>query len=222
MPVSTSHSQKKLLIIVTALVWVAAIATSAGKFKLAAKGPITIELATRPTSVKITINGEKQFDGMYVETPKQMKIAGGVNRIKISREGYISNLFTVDAVSGETVNMNEVVLQKNPELLFQPLEVAHDEQGEPIYISVANGLMAGETPMLTEDAIRGSTYIVTAYPAWPAREPNVRCRIKMPGSEQGEDVNDPAKMSPYRVTIKRSRRAGQQLVFKGCDKLKQK
>ncbi len=222
MSVSTSHSQKNLLIIVTVLVWVAAIATSAGKFKLAAKGPITIELATRPTSVKITINGEKQFDGMYVETPKQMKIAGGINRIKISREGYISNLFTVDAVSGETVNMNEVVLQKNPELLFQPLEVAHDEQGEPIYISVANGLMAGETPMLTEDAIRGSTYIVTAYPAWPARDPNVRCRIKMPGNEDENDVQDTAKMSPYRVTIKRSRRAPQQLVFKGCDKLKQK
>jgi hypothetical protein len=219
---STSSSQKKLLIFVTALVWVAAIATSAGKFKLAARGPITIELATRPTSVKVTINNEKQFEGMYIETPKQIKIAGGVNKIKISREGYISSLFTVDAVSGETINMSEVVLQRNPELQFQQLEISHDDQSEPVYVSVANGLITGETPISTDDAIRGSTYVITVYPAWPAKEPSVRCRVKMPGSEQGEDEGEAIKMSPYKVTIKRASKTQQQLTFKGCDKLKQK
>jgi len=219
---SNPSNQKKLLIIVTALVWIAAIATSAGKFKLAAKGPITIELATRPTSVKVTINGEKQFDGMYVETPRQMKIAGGVNRIKISREGYISSLFTVDAVSGETVNMNEVVLQKNQDLKFQSLEISHDDQTAPIYVSVANGLLAGETPISTDDAINGSTYIITAFPAWPAREPNVRCRVKMPPRDTNDEESDFLKTSAYKVLIKKSRRGTQQLNFKGCDRLKQK
>lgn len=222
MSVSTPNTQKKFLIFVTVLVWVAAIATSAGKFKLAARGPITIELATRPTSVKVTINNEKQFDGMYIETPKQLKIAGGVNKIKISREGYISNLFTVDAVSGETVNLNEVVLQRNPELHFQPLEISQDDQSEPVYVSVANGLITGETPVSTDDAIRGSTYIITAYPAWPNKEPNVRCRVKMPGSENGEEEAEAIKTSTYKVTIKRARKAPHQVTFKGCDKLKQK
>jgi hypothetical protein len=211
-----------MLMFVTALVWIAAIATSAGKFKLAAKGPITIELATRPTSVKVTINGEKQSDGMYIETPKLMKIAGGVNRIKISREGYISTIFTVDAISGETVNMNEVVLQRNPELQFQPLEIAHDEQSDPIYVSVANGLMSGDTPLLADDAVKGSTYVITAFPAWPAREPNVRCRLKMPLEEATDDEQENIKHSSYKVTIKRVRKNPQQLVFKGCDRLKQK
>ena len=217
-----SSGQKKLLIFVTALVWVAAIATSAGKFKLAAKGPITIELAARPTSVKVTINNEKQFDGMYVETPKQIKIAGGLNKIKISREGYISNLFTVDAISGETVNMSEVVLQRNPELNFQPLEITHDDHSEPVYVSVANGLFTGETPVATDDAISGSTYVITAYPSWPAKDPNVRCRVKMPGIETGGTEVDASTISAYKVTIKRGRKSPQQLTFKGCEKLKQK
>lgn len=229
MPMSTVSNRKKLLILVTALVWVAAIATSAGKFKLAARGPITIELATRPTSVKVTINNENQFDGMYIETPKQFKIAGGLNKIKISREGYISNLFTVDAVSGETVITSEVLLQRNPELNFQPLEISHDDHSEPVYISVANGLLTGETPVSTDDAIQGSTYVITAYPAWPAKDPFVRCRVKIPGGhtvkedeEDGDGDGDVLKTSPYKISIKRARKSPHQLTFKGCDKLKQK
>jgi len=212
-----SKNQKKLLMIITALVWAAAIATSAGKFKLAAKSPITIELTTKPSFVKVTINGEKHFEGVYIDTPRQIRIAGGVNRITISREGYISNLFSVDAASGETVSMNEVVLQKNPELMFQTLEINHDDRQDPIYVSVANGFIVGETPIATDDAVQGSTYIITAFPAWPDRGVQVRCRVKMPVSHSNDYESD--TLTVHKVSIRKSRR-GDTLFFKGCAKLK--
>ena len=118
--------------------------------------------------------------------------------------------------------MSEVVLQRNPELNFQTLEITHDDHSEPVYVSVANGLFTGETPVATDDAISGSTYVITAYPAWPANDPHVRCRVKMPGSENGDADSNALKSGTYKVTIKRWRKAPQQLTFKGCEKLKQK
>ena len=214
---------KTALIVVTILVWAAAIATSAGKFKLAAKTPVSISLNTKPSSVKITINNEKQFDGMYADTPRQLKISPGVSKVKVSREGYISAIFSVDAAPGETINMNDVVLQRNTDLTFQTIEITTDETDDPIFISINNGFISGETPITSDDTVSGSSYVLTAYPSWPQKESSSRCRIKIPAQRQGEnDQGSVLRSDVLRVAIKRSTKNPQHLNFKGCDKLKQK
>lgn len=214
---------KNMLMWVTAVVWLAAIATSAGKFKLSSKSVVSISLIAKPSAVKIIINNEKRFDGSYVETPQLLKIPPGKNKVKVSREGYISAVFTVDAAPGETISMNDVVLQKNPELQFQTLEITSGEDEEPVYASLNNGFITGETPITTLDAVAGSSYIMTAYPSWPEKESAVRCRIKIPAAKKRQDeASSVLKSDVLQVSIRRSHRNASQLSFKGCDKLKSK
>lgn len=216
-------STKNLLIIVTVLVWIAAIATSAGKFKMAAKAAVNISLVAKPSAVKILINNEKKFDGQYVETPQLIKVPSGKSKVKVSREGYISAVFTVDAAPGETINMNDVVLQKNPDLQFQTLEITTDEDEEPLYTSLNNGFISGETPITTFDAVAGSTYVMTVYPSWPEKEGSTRCRIKIPPAKKPqEDTSSFLQSDVLQVSVKRSARNAKVLSFKGCDKLKNK
>jgi hypothetical protein len=217
-----NRKNKNILMIVTALVWVAAIATSVGKFRLAAKAPVSVTLSTKPSSVRVLVNGQKQFDGAYVETPRQLTLAPGKSNIKISREGYISAAFSVDAIGGESINMTDVVLQKNADLQFQPLEVLTPEEDEPVYISLNNGFVTGETPVGTSDPVIGSTYILTAYPNWPDQEGSQRCRVRLPGGKSGDEAESVLKTDVHRVMIRRSAKNPGQLLFRGCDKLRAK
>lgn len=213
--------RKQLLIIITALVWIAAIATSAGKVRLAARAPINVTLGTKPTTVRVHINNEKQFDGAYIETPRTMLLNPGRNHVRISRDGYISAVFTVDALAGEIINMTDVVLQKNAELSFHPLEIITHDNDEPVYVSINQGWVTGETPLMTSDTVSGGQYMLIAYPDWPEQTGAQRCRVRIPAAK-ADDTSSILRSDAHRITIRRSNRNAQTLLFRGCDKLKLK
>ena len=202
-------TRRSLLITVTAFVWAAALAASFGRFKLAARPPVTIALATKPPAVKITIDGERQFEGIYTDTPIKLAIPPGRHKLKISRDGYVAHLVTVEADSGETFHMEDVVLQKNANFIFASVDVDGSPGDPAAHVDIDDGLIKGDTPLSTHELIAEGIHNLTVYPNWPDQEVKFRCKFTPEAPDQ--------EGNPYHIKLKV--RAGRVRAV-GCEKVK--
>ncbi len=202
-------TRQSLLIAVTAFVWVAALAASVGRFKLAAKPPLVIALGTTPTGIRITVDGEKQFEGNYVETPVKVNMAPGRHKLKISRDGYVAHLVSVEGDSGETFRMDDVVLQRNGNYAFATVELSGQPGDQPVHVEIDDGLARGETPVNFSDLTADQPHVLAVYPKWPDKEPRYRCKFLLPS---GTDEESPALTVRLKVH-------GTKIKATNCDKL---
>ena len=157
-----STARRVLLMTVTALVWVAALVNSTYKFRLAAKAAVMVSLTTKPDTVVVTVDGERQFEGGYVVTPLKLGVPPGKHKIKMARDGYIAHVVTVEGDNGEQFKMDDVVLQKNPDIAFAHVTV--EGPVPAVYAEIDDGLVRGETPLSTSDVTLGSEHRLTIYP----------------------------------------------------------
>lgn len=170
----------------TVLVWGTAIANSTYKIKLAAKTQVSVTLTTKPDAVKISLDGERLEDGAYIVTPTKFPLPPGRHKLKIARDGYVAHVITVEKDSGEQFKIDDVVLQKNPDLTFASLTV--DGYDAPIYVEIDDGLVRGDTPLATADVTLGTEHTLTVFPR--GREnPDVKwkCRFTPKGEADGAE-----------------------------------
>ncbi len=197
---------RNVLMTVTAFVWVAAISASVGRFKLAAKTPLTISLSTQPENVRLHVDGERQFGGAYVATPVKVNLRPGRRKLRISRDGYAPHVVAIEGDAGENFRMDEVVLKKDKPDSFAMVEIIRD--GAAVHVDIDDGLAQGETPFTTADLSGNTTHTLAAYSAWPDKEPVFRCRFKTVPHRDGEP--------PQRIKLKS--KAGTVRSATGCQK----
>lgn len=204
--------RRTILIFATAFVWLAAGAASVGKFKLAAKPPLVISLATTPANVKIFIDNQPQYEGAYVETPTKVNMAPGKHKLKISREGFIAHLVSVEGDSGETFRMEDVVLQRNANFNFGSVEIT-SESTQALHVEVDDGIERGETPVTAPDLTTDQQHFIAAFPKWPEKEPRFRCKFAFPNPE---DQGEPTVQVHFKV------KGGRVKAVTGCEKVNKK
>ena len=203
-----SSSRQKVLAFATAGVWALAIAASFYRFKLSAKALVTVELAAKPAAVRIQIDGVKAAAGAYVETPFKLTLAPGRHRLKISREGYIGQLVTVEGQAGDVYHMEDVVLQQNPDGSYATVQISTlGKKAPPTHVELDDGFAGGDTPLTVSDLTADTSHYLVVYPRWPDRDVKARCRFSPPPAE-GED---PSLVLKFRL------RGGKVTKFVGCE-----
>ncbi len=205
-------TRRTTLIFATAFVWLAAGAASVGKFKLAAKAPLVISLGTTPASVKIFIDGQPQFEGAYVETPLKVNMPPGKHKLKISREGFIAHLVSVEGDAGETFRMEDVVLQRNANFNFGSVEIT-SEGINVLHVEIDEGADKGETPATAPDLTTDQQHVIAVFPKWPEKEPRFRCKFAFPNPD---DSAEPTVQVHFKF------KGGRIKSVTGCEKINRK
>jgi hypothetical protein len=202
--------RRQALALAAAGVWAAAVITSVGRFKLAARPPMLIALQTEPSAVRLTLDGERLEGGAYVDTPVKLPLNPGQHRLKIARDGYIAHVVSVSGISGKVYNMDSVVLQRHPEAAFTAVEVLPMDLKTPaLHVDLDDGLAKGDIPFATNELTADQEHVLSVYPAWPETEPSFRCKFTPPPSEAGE---------PHRIKVGLS--ANGSVRTQGCERLK--
>lgn len=199
------------LAVLTALVWLLALANSAYRFKLSAKAQITVSLTAKPEAVRVMIDGDRQFDGNYVTTPVKILVPPGRHKIKILRDGYVAHVVSVEGDSGEQFKMDDVVLQRNPDLIFVRVIVIADGlvEGAP-YAEIDDGLARGDLPLETAEVTGFSEHVLAVYPKGKGSEAKLRCKFTPQGDQAPE----------YQIRIKI--KGDQAKAVSGCEKTSKK
>jgi hypothetical protein len=226
----TSPATKQALILLTFAVWAAAVVVKVNGIKLTARAPVTIQLATKPSSVRVTVDGEKQAGGAYLQTPTSLTTPPGRHRLKISRDGYVAHVMTVEGDPGEAFKMEDIVLQALPEARFVTVEV-QVQAALPMYVEIDEGHDAGQAPLTSEDLEEGKPHTLVVYPAWPEREPRFTCKFtppaapaltvttEAPAAEGSVEVAAPEAPAPYRIKVVKDKK---RFTATGCTPVKPK
>lgn len=176
------RQQKISLVGLTALVWVTALGLAvAGRVRLAARAPTTVTVTTWPPSVHLIVDGEKQFDGRYVLTPVNVTLSPGRHKITLSRDGYFAQTSEIEDTTGRTIEMNNVVLQRNAALSFAAVEIEMPDGDAAIGYSLDEGFAAGETPALIDDLAADLPHVLTLFSSsQESKSGKYRCRFTAP------------------------------------------
>jgi hypothetical protein len=201
------RAQKRGLLITAALaVWACVVVISIDKYQLAARSPMSVSIKTVPASIKLRINNRYYRKG-YLSTPLKLELPSGEHKIKVSRDGYISHVMSVQSRPGQEIKMEDIVLEKDSKLDFFSLTINHKTKN-PIYFELDDGLAFGETPSVVNNLISGKAHNLTFYPDWPRTDTKTRCRFLSEFSKDGDQ---------HRILVSASKK--HHLRFKGCRRL---
>jgi hypothetical protein len=190
----------RLLQLLTAAVWAAVVVAGVGRFKLAARPPLKVDLKTTPPQVRVTLDGRKLFDGTYVATPVGLEMPPGKHRLKIARDGYIAHAVSVEGDSADVVKMDDVMLERAPGYPVGQVDLRVRAGDPEVYLEVDDGFLAGQTPIEAEDLQADAPHTVAVYPAWPERDEQYRCRFIAPPSDAAEPLAVDVTLKNGRVT----------------------
>jgi hypothetical protein len=208
------RTRRASLIFLTVFVWGAAGAASVGRFKLSARAQLSVELAVKPMAVRVAVDGERQFDGGYADTPLKLLLRPGHHRFKVSRDGYVAQVFQVDGDPGDELHLTQVVLERTQGQAFTPVEITAADGSQPVHVEVDDGLARGDLPQTMSDITAEREHMLTVFPKWPDRDVRTRCKFTAPAAPEGDDTQQ-----PYRIKIKvRSLK----VKFTGCERAKDK
>lgn len=204
--VSVTARRRFLLMGLTAVVWTCAIGGSFVRYRLAASSGISLELATTPRFVRLALGKEPYAAGAYVETPLKLVVPPGRTRIKISRDGYIAHVVSIEGEVGDLYKMDDVVLQKKDTTGYARLAIQAPTAERPLFVEVDDGFARGETPLIVDDVLASRPHSITVYPNWPVKEPQVRCFIASPLNFV------PSELHLVKLKVKKSGK----ILFDGC------
>ena len=198
-------TRRALMWSVTALVWSVAAIVAAGKFALFARVPMTVDLESDPTVVRVTVDGDKVENGHYLETPTKLFLRPGHHKLKISRDGYLPAFTSISGGAGETIVVDDIVLSRLPDSQWTSVEVASEDL--PQYCEIDDAFSQGETPLEVSDLVVGFQHTISCYPKWPAREGSVKCKFTPPTD------------SAHTPLLLKVQNKGGKLKISGCDPL---
>lgn len=196
-PLPPHRTQRhRILIALNLLIWSAAIVTSLGRFKLAAKPTASVILTTTPKAVQIAVDQQPLFGGDYASTPLKVPLAPGTREVAITRDGYTTHSLTFSTAPGETLRLDPITLEPDPEAHFGKVEVHWVNAAsptDPVIIDINAGLVRGAAPLQTNALIVGKEYTLMAYATVNSKQPLFACRFTL------KQANGD---SPYRIKLK--------------------
>lgn len=183
-----SYRQKRaLLIALTSCVWFANAALTAHRFGLRAMSGMKIQVQTSPQTVKIFVDGQPEAGGKYIQTPVTLVVAPGKRKIKIQREGFASQVMTVNGNSGDAYQMNQVVLGPMADTTFAAVRIEMKSPANAAMVyALDQGLSQGELPADVADLIVGRDYELTIAPAKSNSRKPFKCQFRIPESATPE------------------------------------
>jgi hypothetical protein len=205
------NARLKILSLLTASVWSAAVFTLVQRKQLASKAAVTVDIATEPSLVRIQVKGDKTQPPAYVETPTTLSLLPGRRKIRITRDGYRGHDMMVEGDPGDRINMGSVVLERDPAAVFGKLAVK--VEGGPVWFEVDEGLFRGEQSAESDDLVAGSEHVLSVSLSREQQGGRVRCRLVL-SNAHGE--------TPYAVTVRRVKGKGgksDMLKVTPCDRL---
>ncbi len=198
-------NRRLILLSLTVCVWTAAITIASQKQQFLARAPATLTIETEPKSVRILIDGERLEQGAYINTPTEINMRPGRHKLTVQRDGYLPQDRTVDLVSGETENLDDIVLVRRQGLDLATAEVTSGEGA--VTCEVDDGIGRGPTPLTVANLVVGQAHIITCYPKWPSREGAARCKFT---AQSGDEDAATVKLKLWNKQGK--------LKISGCDR----
>ena len=169
------RTRRLTIISITACVWTAVIFVGSSKQQLLARASATLNIETEPMSVRITVDSDKAESGAYIDTPTQIMLHPGRHKLKISRDGFVTQQLTIDAEAGDALNMDDIMLVRIAGTPLASAEITSDDV--PLNCDIDDGFARGVTPMTAPDLLAGQPHQLTCFPKWPGREGAVKCKF---------------------------------------------
>jgi hypothetical protein len=199
----------RILTLLNIGVWSSVVAVGAGKVTLFAKPAVSVSLMTTPSAVRISVDGKKIENGQYLESPITFPVSTGKHKLKIARDGFVTHIVSIEGESGESLNLNNVVLQPLQSATFTTVSVTSKDPSLPLHADINDGIGRGELPLKISDIQAQVTHILSVYPEWPKKTPRLRCRFNPPVSVDPD--------APYMIEVQVR---GGRLKAAGCQTLK--
>jgi hypothetical protein len=135
-------------------------------------------------SVRITVDSEKAEGGAYIDTPTQIMLHPGRHKLKIARDGFVTQQLTIDAEAGDALNMDDIMLVRVAGTLLANVEITSEDA--PLNCDIDDGFARGITPMTAPDLLAGQPHQLSCYPKWPSREGGVKCKFTPTSTGTGD------------------------------------
>lgn len=167
----------------TALLFVALIAISLGVFLAkrpftAAEMPMTLYLKTTPASVKLNIDGQDLGDANYQQTPIKLTVPPGQHKLRILRQGYLPEVIEFEGAAGSVFREDRVTLRRSPRGNLASVRVAVIPVHARIPLTIDDGFIEAEAPLLISDLEGGKSHTIIFYPNGERRKgAGYRCSI---------------------------------------------
>ena len=203
------HPYREPLIWMTICVWSAVGILSVSRFKFAARSvPMSIQLVTKPSTIRLSLDSERYANGGYLDTPIKLQLKAGRHQMKIARDGFVAHIVTIEGLSGDSFHMEDVVLARNPATPMATVQVVSDDA--TANFDIDDGLVQAETPFTAFDITADQIHQLTIYPKWPNKDMRQRCRFT-----PAIDENDPTAPFKLRLRVKNGK-----FKVSGCDSSK--
>jgi len=75
---------------------------------------VRLQLQSQPDRVRVFLNGVSISGDKPIETPASLIIPAGRHTIRISAEGFMPSVTSVEGFPGDTISMESVVLERLP------------------------------------------------------------------------------------------------------------
>ena len=169
------RARRLTIISITACVWAAVILIGSSKQQLMARASATLNIETEPMSVRITVDSDKAEGGAYIDTPTQITLHPGRHKLKIARDGFVTQQLTIDAEAGDALNMDDIMLVRSAGTPLASAEITSEDT--PLNCEIDDGFARGVTPLTAPDLLAGQVHQLTCFPKWPGREGAVKCKF---------------------------------------------
>ena len=169
-----------------------------------ARTSATLNIETEPMRVRITIDSDKAEGGAYIDTPTQITLHPGRHKLKIARDGFVTQQLTIDAESGDALNLDDIMLVRMAGVALGSAEITSEDT--PLNCEIDDGFVRGITPMTAPDLQAGQVHQVTCFPKWPGHEGAVKCKFT------------PTVTGDIAVTHLKLKNKNGKLKISGCDR----
>jgi hypothetical protein len=210
------RTRRLTIVSITACVWTAVIFVGSGKQQLLARASATLNIETEPMSVHITVDSDKAENGGYIDTPTQIMLHPGRHKLKISRDGFVTQQLTIDAEAGDAVNMDDIMLVRIAGAPLASVEITSEDT--PINCEIDDGFARGVTPLTAPDLLAGQPHQLSCYPKWPSREGAAKCKFTPTSTGTGAGTGAGTGTGDVAVAHLKLKNKNGKLKISGCDR----
>lgn len=191
------HLRFRIVSLLTAAVWTAAIAQLFLNKKMPSRSQLTVTLTSEPKRVRIQIRGERPQTRQYVDTPINLSLAPGRRRIRVSRPGYRGHDMIVEGAAGEQINIGPVVLERDPTARFGLVEIK--PQGKGILFEINDRLVTNDQVEGPIELLHGAEHELIASLVDSPESGTASCRF---------NLREAAQSTPQMIYIRRIKGRG--------------
>lgn len=138
---------------------------------------LSVELVSNVKSAKITLNGKWINKGKYVNLPAKLNLKPGSYKIGLKRDGYASQVITVNGDKGQSIKP-EILLKNKNVLNMASVKILSAKSN--LFVNVNGGLYKGNTPLSLALKSKRNHFLEATYEK-NGRIRKLKCNFNIPG-----------------------------------------